>query len=111
MQHAPAGGQQAWSVSFAARTPGEIIAGFTDALTHPGAAAAPAVDPQEPLRRAGWRDTRDGDGLTSPDGIAHVEHFTGGASNGWFATAAVGEDRADIIWRAWRTSTGTRRLT
>ncbi|MFJ8676343.1 DUF317 domain-containing protein [Streptomyces sp. NPDC093589] len=46
LQHVPAGDQRAWSVSFGARTPVEIIAGLTDALTGPAAAAlTPAPDP------------------------------------------------------------------
>ncbi|MFE0380167.1 DUF317 domain-containing protein [Streptomyces inhibens] len=101
LQHARVGGQRAWSVSFGARTPVEIIAGFTDALTDPTAAQVPAPDPYEPLRQAGWFDGHDHDGLTSPDGLAHVEHFTHGFTDCWFARTAVSEDPEGLIWRAY----------
>ncbi|MFE0188016.1 DUF317 domain-containing protein [Streptomyces sp. NPDC058989] len=70
IRHARIGDRPAWSMRFDARTPVEIIAAFTDALSDPTAAADPAVDPYETLRLAGWRDGHDHDGLTSPDGIA-----------------------------------------
>ncbi|MEU8784820.1 DUF317 domain-containing protein [Streptomyces sp. NPDC048637] len=102
LQHAPVGDQRAWSVSFGARTPVEIIAGFTDALTAPVAAApAPAPDPYGPLRQAGWHEGRDHDGLASPDGLSHVEHFTDGETDCWFAKTAVSEDPESLIWRAY----------
>ncbi|MFI0711344.1 DUF317 domain-containing protein [Streptomyces inhibens] len=102
LQHAPVGEQRAWSVSFGARTPVEIIAGLTDALTDPATAAqASAPDPYEPLRQAGWREGHDDEGLTSPDGLAHVEHFTHGPTDCWFARTAVSEDPEGLIWRAY----------
>ncbi|WP_405734809.1 DUF317 domain-containing protein [Streptomyces sp. NBC_01537] len=105
IRHAPASGQPAWSVSFGARTPVEIIAAFTDALTAPGSVAVPAPDPYEPLRRAGWGEARDGEGLTSPDGYAHVEHFTQGVSDCWFIETAVSEDPEGLIWKAYLSGT------
>ncbi|MFK4222245.1 DUF317 domain-containing protein [Streptomyces sp. NPDC019890] len=101
LQHARTGSQPAWSVSFGARTPVEIIAGFTDALTAPHADPGHAPDPNEPLRQAGWNDARDHDGHNSPDGYAHVEHFTEGGSNSWYATVAVSEDPEGLIWEAY----------
>ncbi|WP_432141049.1 DUF317 domain-containing protein [Streptomyces sp. bgisy084] len=101
LQHAPVDNWRAWSVSFGARTPVEIIAGLTDALTDPAAAQVPAPDPYEPLRQAGWLDGHDHDGLTSPDGLAHVEHFTHGFTDCWFARTAVSEDPEGLIWRAY----------
>ncbi|MCB5163661.1 DUF317 domain-containing protein [Streptomyces bambusae] len=89
----------AWSVKFGARTPVEIIAALTDALTAP--AAAPAVgSPYEPLLAAGWRPGRDHDGLTSPDGIAHVEHFTDNGFNSCFIDVAVSGDPEGQVWKA-----------
>ncbi|MGY5133344.1 DUF317 domain-containing protein [Streptomyces nigrescens] len=101
LQHAPMDKRRAWSVSFGARTPVEIIAGFTDTLTDPAAAQAPAPDPYEPLRQAGWFEGHDHDGLTSPDGLAHVEHFTHGFTDCWFARTAVSEDPEALIWHAY----------
>ncbi|MGY5079252.1 DUF317 domain-containing protein [Streptomyces nigrescens] len=101
LQHAPVDRRRAWSVSFGARTPVEIIAGFTDALTDPATAQAPAPDPYEPLRQAGWLEGHDHDGLTSPDGLAHIEHFTHGFTDCWFARTAVSEDPEGLIWRAY----------
>lgn len=101
LQHAPVGDRRAWAVSFGARTPVEIIAGFTDALTDPTAAPAATPDPYEPLRQAGWREGHDHDGLTSPDGLAHIEHFTHGFTDCWFARTAVSEHPEGLIWRAY----------
>lgn len=101
LQHAPVGEQRAWSVSFDARTPVEIIAGFTDALTDPATPQAPAPDPYEPLRQAGWVEGREHDGFVSPDGLSRVEHFTHGFTDCWFARTAVSEDPEGLIWRAY----------
>ncbi|GAA2312687.1 DUF317 domain-containing protein [Streptomyces caniferus] len=100
LQHAPVDKRRAWSVSFGARTPVEIIAGFTDTLTDPAAAQAPAPDPYEPLRQAGWRRPRPRRPHL-PDGLAHVEHFTHGFTDCWFARTAVSEDPEGLIWRAY----------
>ncbi|MCZ1006865.1 DUF317 domain-containing protein [Streptomyces lydicus] len=102
LHHAPVGDQRPWSVSIGARAPVEIIAGLTDALTDPATATtSPAPDPYAPLRQAGWREGRDHDGLTSPDGIAHVEHFIDDATDCWFAKTAVSEDPEGLIWNAY----------
>ncbi|MGW6742857.1 DUF317 domain-containing protein [Streptomyces sp. NPDC055025] len=101
LRHAPVGEQRAWSVSFDARTPVEIIAGLTDALTAPDPGPAPAPDPYEPLRQADWRDAQDHDGLISPDGIARVEHVTEGAFNGSFVKTTVSEAPEGLIWQAY----------
>ncbi|MGW3009586.1 DUF317 domain-containing protein [Streptomyces sp. NPDC001219] len=100
LQHAPVGDQRAWTSSFGARTPVEVIAGFADALTDPATAApAPVPDPYALLRQAGWHE--DHDGLTSPDGLATIEHFTHGATDCWFAKTAVSEDPEGLIWSAY----------
>ncbi|MFJ9033611.1 DUF317 domain-containing protein [Streptomyces sp. NPDC102274] len=101
LRHAPVGEQRAWSVSFDARTPVEIIAGLTDTLTAPKAGPTPTPDPYEPLRQAGWQDTHNHDGLTSPDGISHVEHVNNGASNSWFVNTTVSGDPEGLIWQAY----------
>lgn len=101
VRHARIGDWPAWSMRFDARTPVEIIAAVTDTLTDPATASDPSTDPYEPLRLAGWRDGHDHDGLTSPDGIAHVEHFTDSGSNCWFARALVSEDPEGLIWQAY----------
>ncbi|MFB7270795.1 DUF317 domain-containing protein [Streptomyces sp. NPDC056244] len=101
LRHAPVGEQRAWSVSFDARTPVEIIAGLTDALTAPEPGPVSAPDPYEPLRQAGWRDAHDHDGLISPDGIARVEHVTDGAFSASFVKTMVSEDPDGPIWQAY----------
>lgn len=99
LRHARTPKAPAWSANFGARTPVEIIAAFTDALTSP---TTPSADtsPYEPLLEAGWQPARDHDGLTSPDGIAHVEHFTHSGSNSWFIDVTASGDPEGRIWRA-----------
>ncbi|MFF0551122.1 DUF317 domain-containing protein [Streptomyces sp. NPDC004311] len=93
-----------WSVNFGARTPVEIIAAFTDALTTPTTNLSER-SPYEPLLAAGWQPARDHDGLTSPDGIAHVEHFTDTGSNSWFIDVAIGGDPEGQVWKAYLSGT------
>ncbi|MER5782634.1 DUF317 domain-containing protein [Streptomyces mobaraensis] len=100
LQHARTATGPAWSVSFGARTPVEIIAAVTDTLTHPALPASTlAADPYEPLRQAGWHEAEHRYGLTSPDGLVHFEHFTDGG-NCWFADV-VDEERHERVWRAY----------
>ncbi|WP_435059143.1 DUF317 domain-containing protein [Streptomyces sp. bgisy060] len=99
VRHHRTNANPAWSVSFGARTPVEIIAAFTDALTAP-APAETASSPYEPLLAAGWQQGRDHDGLTSPDGIADVEHFSEAGSNSWFIDVAIGGDPEGQVWKA-----------
>ncbi|MFE4664524.1 DUF317 domain-containing protein [Streptomyces sp. NPDC056716] len=51
LQHTADAGKPAWHASFGGRTPVEIIAGATDALTHPRTTAQ--TDPYEPLLEQG----------------------------------------------------------
>ncbi|MFE1199583.1 DUF317 domain-containing protein [Streptomyces olivaceoviridis] len=66
IQHAAGPERPAWYASFGARTPVEIIAAFTDALTAPTADAADAWNPLEPLHDAGWSPTTHHNRLASP---------------------------------------------
>ncbi|MEU1629227.1 DUF317 domain-containing protein [Streptomyces sp. NPDC020096] len=103
IQHHRTTTSPAWSASFGARTPVEIIAAFTDALTHPATTAASLpADPYVPLRQAGWRrqDEHPG-GFVSPDGIARVEHFADGSVNSWFIDVAISQDPEGLVWRAY----------
>ncbi|GLV88762.1 hypothetical protein Slala04_02160 [Streptomyces lavendulae subsp. lavendulae] len=90
----------AWSVKFGARTPVEIMAALTDALTAPAAAPA-AGSPYEPLLDAGWQPTGEHDGLTSPDGIVRVEHLTDTGFNSCFIDVAVSGDPEGQVWKAY----------
>ncbi|MFF1420036.1 DUF317 domain-containing protein [Streptomyces sp. NPDC058280] len=96
LHHTPERGRPAWYASFGARTPVEIIAGFTDALTDPASTAAVA-DPYEPLHQANWTSISTGaPGLVSPDGKAMLQRIDD--EGAWFATAALGESRP--LWQA-----------
>ncbi|MFE6166022.1 DUF317 domain-containing protein [Streptomyces sp. NPDC056486] len=53
LQHTPEPGRPAWSASFGAHTPGELIAAITDTLTDPVSVASPVCDPYEPLQQVG----------------------------------------------------------
>ncbi|UBI40004.1 MULTISPECIES: DUF317 domain-containing protein [Streptomyces] len=101
VQHARTAASPAWSASFGARTPVEIIAAVTDTLTHPALPTASlAADPYEPLRQAGWHEDEQRRALVSPDGVACVEHFVEGRSNSWFVDVAD-ESRQERVWRAY----------
>ncbi|MFC4612891.1 DUF317 domain-containing protein [Streptomyces maoxianensis] len=97
LHHAAEPDRPAWYASFGARTPVEIIAGFTDALTDPAATAA-AADPYEPLERADWTPTSSPDGLLSPDGKALVQRMDSEGAGHWFATATLTGPR--LVWQA-----------
>ncbi|MGW6454412.1 DUF317 domain-containing protein [Streptomyces sp. NPDC055078] len=99
VHHAADAGRPAWSAAFGGRTPVEAIAGFTDALTHPHTAPADP-DPYAPLLAQGWLPKRDQDGLSSPDGFAHIDHFPQGDNGHWYVTTAIGAEPEDQIWQA-----------
>ncbi|WP_329074957.1 DUF317 domain-containing protein [Streptomyces niveus] len=97
IRHARNGAKPAWAATFGARTPVEIIAAFTDALTDPAKPATPAADPYAPLREAKWDTPRHLYGLASPDGIAHVED----EGDQWLIETALTQQ--PTIWRAYFT--------
>ncbi|MFE3249956.1 DUF317 domain-containing protein [Streptomyces sp. NPDC059209] len=90
-----------WAATFGARTPVEIIAAFTDALTGPPGPAGTGEDPYAPLREAGWDTPRHLYGLTSPDGITCVEHLGTEGNDLWTVETVVIEN--PTIWRAYFT--------
>ncbi|MCP3821384.1 DUF317 domain-containing protein [Streptomyces sp. A3M-1-3] len=98
LHHAAEPDRPAWYASFGARTPVEIIAGFTDAFTDPAATTAAEADPYEPLLQADWAPARVQNGLVSPDGTAYVQCLDGEGSGPWFATATLSESRP--VWQA-----------
>ncbi|MEU2131755.1 DUF317 domain-containing protein [Streptomyces sp. NPDC018352] len=98
LRHAPAPDHPAWYASFGARTPVEIIAAFTDALTAPAVTATASADPYEPLHQADWSPARGADGLVSPDGTAYVQRLGVEEPGPWFVTATLGQDRP--VWQA-----------
>ncbi|MGW2858224.1 DUF317 domain-containing protein [Streptomyces sp. NPDC001205] len=107
LRHAHHGDQRAWSVTFDAGTPVEIIAAVIDALTDPAAPQAVSVDPYETLRAAGWHAPRHHDGRTSPqgmaspDGLARVDRLSqeGGRTASWIAEVSVHD--LPSVWRAY----------
>ncbi|MFG2592284.1 DUF317 domain-containing protein [Streptomyces sp. NPDC048438] len=99
LSHAGETEQPAWYASFGARTPVELIAAATDALTDPAPPTDAPFDPYEPLRQTGWSPTAAGNGLASPDGTAYLQRLGGAEEPGaWFVTAALGPDRP--VWQA-----------
>lgn len=107
LRHAHHGDQRAWSVTFDAQTPVEIIAAVTDALTAPTAPSTAPGDPYEPLRAAGWQAPRHHNGrtstagMTSPDGLARVDRLVrkDGRTNNWFVETSV--PHLPTFWRAY----------
>lgn len=98
IRHARNGDKPAWAATFGARTPVEIIAAFTDALTDPLGTADTGADPYAPLREAEWDTPRRLYGLASPDGITCVEHLGTAGRDLWTVETAVIE--SPTIWRA-----------
>ncbi|EST31648.1 DUF317 domain-containing protein [Streptomyces niveus] len=108
IRHARNGDKPAWAATFGARTPVEIIAAFTDALTDPAKPADTGADPYAPLRKAGWDTPRHLYGLASPDGVTCVEHLGTAGRDMWTVETAVIE--SPTIWRAHFTGTTPSRL-
>lgn len=101
IRHARDADQLGWAATFGARTPVEIIAAFTDALTDPSGPADTGTDPYAPLREAEWYTPRHLYGLASPDGITCVEHLGAAGRDLWTVETAVIEN--PTIWRAYFT--------
>ncbi|MFE0135993.1 DUF317 domain-containing protein [Streptomyces sp. NPDC059037] len=106
LRHASNGDQRAWSVTFDAATPVEIIAAVTDALTDPSGPPPAAGDPYEPLRAAGWHAPRHHGGLLSPEGmaapdsLARVDRTTHeGRTTSWIVETSV--HQLPAVWRAY----------
>ncbi|ALO96679.1 hypothetical protein SHL15_5615 [Streptomyces hygroscopicus subsp. limoneus] len=107
LRHAHHGDQRAWSVTFDAQTPVEIIAAVTDALTASAAPPSSPGDLYEPLRAAGWHAPRHHDGRTStagmasPDGLARVDRLVreDGRADSWFVETSV--PHLPTLWRAY----------
>ena len=98
LHHAQEPGRPAWYATFGARTPVELIAAVTDALTDPVPRPKAPSDPYGWLRRADWPDHGD-DGFVSPAATAFVQRTGSPEDPGaWFVTAALGPDRP--IWQA-----------
>ncbi|MFE7116514.1 DUF317 domain-containing protein [Streptomyces sp. NPDC057654] len=97
LRHTATPQRPAWYASFGARTPVELIAAFTDALTDPAASPA-TLAPYEPLERARWTPTPAADGLRSPDGTALVEQTDSEGAGPWCVTVALASSRP--VWQA-----------
>ncbi|MEV4449533.1 DUF317 domain-containing protein [Streptomyces mirabilis] len=99
LHHAAEPDRPAWYASFGARTPVELIAAVTDALTDPSSTASAPSDPYEPLQQIGWSPTFTDNGFVSPDGTASVQRLGNAEEPGaWFVTATLGLDRP--VWQA-----------
>ncbi|MFF8779536.1 DUF317 domain-containing protein [Streptomyces sp. NPDC015140] len=101
LHHTAEPGRPAWYASFGARTPVELIAAFTDALTDPAPPAAESHDPFGLLRHVAWNPPAAGaDGLVSPDGTAYVQRLGSAEEPGsWFVTATLASNRPPV-WQA-----------
>ncbi|MFE0772168.1 DUF317 domain-containing protein [Streptomyces sp. NPDC058861] len=71
LQHRPHDGAPAWRVTFSARTPAEIVAAATDALTA-GPATDTPTDPGKVLAQADWEPSLSMTRFVSPDRYATV---------------------------------------
>ncbi|WP_327370583.1 DUF317 domain-containing protein [Streptomyces sp. NBC_01217] len=99
LSHAAEPDRPAWYASFSARTPVELIAAATDALTDPAPPAGAPSDPFEPLQQIGWSPASAGNGLVSPDGTAYLQRLGSAEEPGaWFVTATLGPARP--VWQA-----------
>ncbi|MFF3412548.1 DUF317 domain-containing protein [Streptomyces sp. NPDC002742] len=99
LRHAAEPDRPAWCASFGARTPVELIAAVTDALTDPAPASSPPPDPYGPLRQIGWSNVYGGSSLVSPDDTAYLQRLGNAEEPGaWFVTAALGLNRP--VWQA-----------
>lgn len=97
--HIPDGGRPSWYASFGARTPVELVAAFTDALTDPATTPITPCDPYGPLQQMGWTPATGADGLASPDGTAYVQRLGDSEEPGaWFVTATLAPNRP--VWQA-----------
>ncbi|MDI3418586.1 DUF317 domain-containing protein [Streptomyces luteolus] len=95
--HSAEPNQPAWYASFGARTPVELIAAVTDALTDPAPDTDALCDPYGALRQNGWTPYGDS-GLASPDKTAYVERLGTPADPGaWFASVTLGTHE---VWQA-----------
>lgn len=98
--HAATPGCPAWSVSAGSRTPVEILAALTDALTDPRPAPrGPDLHPYDLLSEAGWGTSRQHDGLTSPDGYTDIE----AGYSAWGVEAAISGNPEGQVWQAFLT--------
>ncbi|MEU4174735.1 DUF317 domain-containing protein [Streptomyces sp. NPDC026589] len=87
LHHAADRDRPAWSASFGACAPVELIAAFMDALTAPEPDAP--WDPYGALRQAGWSRYFD-NGLVSPDNKAYIERLGTPAAPTWGITVSLG---------------------
>ncbi|MGW5650552.1 DUF317 domain-containing protein [Streptomyces humi] len=98
LHHAAEPNRPAWYARFGARTPVELIAAVTDALTDAAPAADAPCDPYGALHQAGWSPYSD-NGLASPDKTAYVERLGTPAGPGaWSVTVTLGTHQQ--IWQA-----------
>ncbi|MGP3756885.1 DUF317 domain-containing protein [Streptomyces sp. IBSNAI001] len=99
LHHAAEPNRPSWYASFGARTPVELIAAATDALTDPATPTDAPCDPYEPLRQNGWSPTLADNGLASPDGTAYLQRLGSAQEPGaWFVTATLAPNRP--VWQA-----------
>ncbi|MDX3855627.1 DUF317 domain-containing protein [Streptomyces sp. AK02-01A] len=109
LSHAAEPDRHAWYASFGARTPVELIAATTDALTDPASPTGAPSDPFEPLQQIGWSPASTDNGLVSPDGTVYVQRLGSAEEPGaWFVTTALGPDRP--VWQAHFGATAPARL-
>ncbi|MEV7169300.1 DUF317 domain-containing protein [Streptomyces sp. NPDC093224] len=94
--------EQAWTMRFGARTPAEIVAAATDALTT--GPADSTADPKQALEHAGWKHAVLDRQISSPDGFVTVSRHPLGAMH-IEVTAHDGpwasEPTARPAWRAY----------
>ncbi|MBP5935447.1 DUF317 domain-containing protein [Streptomyces acidiscabies] len=97
LTHAAGKDRPGWWAGFGARTPVELIAAVTDALTDPAPADDAPSDAYAPLRQAGWTPYGQ-HGLVSPDETVSINSL-GPREEAWgcFVTAEL---TCQTVWQA-----------
>ncbi|MGW5679704.1 DUF317 domain-containing protein [Streptomyces sp. NPDC003860] len=108
VQHARTSAAPAWSATFGAQAPVEIIAGLTDALIQPTTAPA-EPNPYAPLLAHGWTPRPHARALTSPDNLTSITHAPEKGPEGWLVTTLERRNGAPL-WRAYLDQHTPRRL-
>ncbi|MFJ6017252.1 DUF317 domain-containing protein [Streptomyces sp. NPDC092952] len=99
LRHAAEPTRPAWYASFSARTPVELIAAFTDALTDPAPTPDVPSDPYEALREMGWETDGETDFVSPDDTVCVTRLGTPADPGAWCVSVSLGPYR-ESVWQA-----------